>query len=320
MKKNYNLTLSQKNSNSFSFENTDQIAMNKSLLRTVLTVIALLLIASLSVANEQFSPETGELTYNAALTGDINSASATGSKTMVDPGPQYWNAIPIASANNFPFNVNATFGKRVQWIVAPGEFGSPSAAPSANITDLWFRPNSACNVTYTNFTVRMANVPTTTFFSYGQFYTGSMTTVLSANTTIASAALTWTKIPLTTSFSYDNTMNLIIEVSQCGYTGTGFTIYQQQYGAAPDYRRQYSDGSSPCGSVSLPSGGDCSVPAIGIDVSTACAITLSSATGTDVQSVCINTPITNITYNTTIATGATVSGMPEGVTVNGPPN
>jgi hypothetical protein len=41
--------------------------------------------------------------------------------------------------------------------------------------------------------------------------------------------------------------------------------------------------------------------------------TLSSASGTDNQTVCKNTPITNITYNTKGATGASFSGLPTGV-------
>ncbi|WP_281323157.1 Ig-like domain-containing protein [Flavobacterium aestivum] len=45
-------------------------------------------------------------------------------------------------------------------------------------------------------------------------------------------------------------------------------------------------------------------------------ITLSSAVGTDTQTKCINTAITNITYSTTGATGATFSGLPTGVTGN----
>jgi type IV secretory pathway TrbF-like protein/cold shock CspA family protein len=43
-------------------------------------------------------------------------------------------------------------------------------------------------------------------------------------------------------------------------------------------------------------------------------ITLTSAPGTDSQTVCVNTPITPITYSTTGATGATFSGLPAGVT------
>ncbi len=45
-------------------------------------------------------------------------------------------------------------------------------------------------------------------------------------------------------------------------------------------------------------------------------ITLTSAAGTDAQTRCINVAITNITYSTTGATGATFSGLPTGVTGN----
>ena len=41
---------------------------------------------------------------------------------------------------------------------------------------------------------------------------------------------------------------------------------------------------------------------------------MTSPVGTDAQTVCINTAITNITYATTGATGATVTGLPAGVT------
>ena len=42
-------------------------------------------------------------------------------------------------------------------------------------------------------------------------------------------------------------------------------------------------------------------------------ITLSSAAGTNAQTICINTAITTITYATTGATGATFAGLPPGV-------
>jgi gliding motility-associated-like protein len=41
---------------------------------------------------------------------------------------------------------------------------------------------------------------------------------------------------------------------------------------------------------------------------------LLSPAGTDIQTLCVNTPITNITYITAGATGATFSGLPDGVT------
>ena len=43
------------------------------------------------------------------------------------------------------------------------------------------------------------------------------------------------------------------------------------------------------------------------------SIVLSSAAGTNSQSICNSTPITNITYATTGATGAIVTGLPQGV-------
>jgi hypothetical protein len=43
------------------------------------------------------------------------------------------------------------------------------------------------------------------------------------------------------------------------------------------------------------------------------SIVLSSAVGTNSQSICNSTPITNITYATTGATGATITGLPTGV-------
>ncbi len=45
-------------------------------------------------------------------------------------------------------------------------------------------------------------------------------------------------------------------------------------------------------------------------------LSLTSAVGTNAQTVCINSAITNITYATTGATGATVTGLPAGVTGN----
>jgi len=64
-------------------------------------------------------------------------------------------------------------------------------------------------------------------------------------------------------------------------------------------------------------GGTCNFTKTGtITVTAANTISLSSATGTNVQTACINTPITDITYSTTGATGATYSGLPSGVTGN----
>jgi hypothetical protein len=186
--------------------------------------------------------------------------------------PQYWNAQPAGGGNVFPFGVVAATGKKVQWVITPagssGGFNLPAPVPAGNnITSIWFWTNSAGNANYNTLTIRMANVPTTQFLSLGAFYAGPMTTVRSQNTTLApSGAAQWVNIPLTTPFLYDPTMNLMIEVSQCGFTGTGFSIRQQGFGAAPNYRRQYSNANSLCGVTVLPGGGDLNVAGIGISV------------------------------------------------------
>lgn len=68
----------------------------------------------------------------------------------------------------------------------------------------------------------------------------------------------------------------------------------------------------------IPIGTDCNDKTIfaegKITVNPNNTIVLTSASGTNSQTACIATPITSITYNTTGATGATVSGLPNGVT------
>jgi uncharacterized repeat protein (TIGR01451 family) len=55
-------------------------------------------------------------------------------------------------------------------------------------------------------------------------------------------------------------------------------------------------------------------PSVAITVTQGPTGTLSSASGTNAQSLCQNTAITPITYSTSNATGATFSGLPTGVT------
>jgi hypothetical protein len=55
-------------------------------------------------------------------------------------------------------------------------------------------------------------------------------------------------------------------------------------------------------------------PSVTITVTKGPTGTLSSASGTDAQSLCQNTAITTISYATTNASGATFSGLPDGVT------
>ncbi len=82
---------------------------------------------------------------------------------------------------------------------------------------------------------------------------------------------------------------------------------------------RYIAGASELGTITLTlttSGGSCGTTSVTktITVNPNNTIALSSAAGTDSQTVCANTAISNITYATTGATGAIFSGLPAGVT------
>lgn len=64
------------------------------------------------------------------------------------------------------------------------------------------------------------------------------------------------------------------------------------------------------------SGCSASIASIQVTVGQANTIDLSSAIGTNNQTINLTTPITNITYSTTGATGATFAGLPSGVIGN----
>lgn len=62
-------------------------------------------------------------------------------------------------------------------------------------------------------------------------------------------------------------------------------------------------------------GGTCNANITGtITVNPTNTVTLSSTSGTDAQTLCKNSTLTNITYSTSEATGATFAGLPAGVT------
>ena len=98
--------------------------------------------------------------------------------------PPYYNFVPTGGANSFPFNINAATGKKVQWKLQPGDFVLPSAAPSGNlITNLWvYKAASTANtVTYNTLTIKFAAVASTTYFTIGTWYSGTMTTARSVD-------------------------------------------------------------------------------------------------------------------------------------------
>jgi gliding motility-associated-like protein len=94
----------------------------------------------------------------------------------------------------------------------------------------------------------------------------------------------------------------------CGGTlvGTGTSINVSPTVNTTYYVRR-TGGTGPCPNTTT-------CYSITVNVTPGNTITLSSAPATTSQTVCQSSPITNITYSTTVATGATFSGLPAGVT------
>lgn len=128
------------------------------------------------------------------------------------------NTIPLMSATN-----------RVQWVYYRSDFaGLPTG--SQLISKIYLRSGTNIgSATYTNLTIRMGHTTLNTFTS-GPFVTG-LTTVFSATshtiTSIVSGG--WVEFTLQNPFTYNGTQNIIVEVSQTGYTG-GFTVRQNNSG------------------------------------------------------------------------------------------
>jgi hypothetical protein len=140
---------------------------------------------------------------------------------------------PIANPSfgqAFPFN-STTF-KRVQFLFKPGDLNNPTGGL---IDTLWFRNtnsttlNSAGPATFSEFRLRMGQTSSTVFpgISRNQFFdTSQLVTVISRPSyTINQLASNgaWYYLALDTSFYFDSTLNLIVEVAMDNRTSvTGF--------------------------------------------------------------------------------------------------
>ncbi len=161
--------------------------------------------------------------------------------------PQYYNYnTDLSGMNGFPFNQAA--GDQVQLLFLAGDFSHPSAAPTGNITAIYFRIHSNSGLgpaTYSTLTIKMGQTTATALPASG-FYAGTLTTVYyRASVTLSAAAGTWLAFPLDTPFAYDPTQSLVVSVGQCGATGTyylGFMCYTNLGG----YRRNSANPDTGC--------------------------------------------------------------------------
>jgi hypothetical protein len=160
--------------------------------------------------------------------------------------PQYFNSNNGNSYNSFPLNVAA--GKMVQTLIAPGEFNQPSPAPGGNITKYYIRISTGYPLgpaTYTAFRVLFSQT-SITVLPTGSFYPGPWDTVFQRSSiTLSAAADTWLEIILDHFFIYNPAQSLVVQIEQCGATGTVGGYCVQQTSTPGQGRRSYSAGPCP---------------------------------------------------------------------------
>jgi hypothetical protein len=253
---------------------------------------------------------SGTFTYTVTLTGGSGTGTATGTMTV-----NALNAVTLTSAAgtnaqtvvvNTPIT-NITYA-------ATGATGATVTGLPAGVTGGW-----AANVVTINGTPTAAGT-----FNYTVTLTGGCGTITAMGTITVNPAAGNT-ITLTSAAGTNgqavciSTAITAITYSTTGATGATFS------GLPPGVTGAWAANvvtisGTPTASgtfnytVTLTGGSGTGTATGTIAVNALNTVTLTSAAGTNAQTVIVNTPITNITYATTGATGATVTGLPAGVT------
>lgn len=137
--------------------------------------------------------------------------------------PQYYNSNTGTGINTYPWGQAA--GQRVQWLIRSGTLINPAPCPGGTITNLYFYMGNSGSATFTNMTIKMGNLAISTLpASYDT--TGLTLVYQKATVQLSSSNNTWMVITLNTPFAYDTSKALVIDVRQCGYTGTGLYVRQ----------------------------------------------------------------------------------------------
>jgi hypothetical protein len=251
---------------------------------------------------------SGTFNYTVNLTGGCGTVSATGS-IVVTPASSV-SLTSVAGTNAQTPCINAAITNITY--ATTGAIGASVSGLPTGVTGTW-----VANV------LTIAGTPSASgTFNYTVNLTGGCGTVSTAGSivvthlktvTLSSAAGTNSQTPCInaaiTNITYATTGATGASVSglPTGVTGTWasnvFTIAGTPSSSGTfNYTVNLSGG---CGTVSTTGS---------IVVTPLQTVNLSSAAGTNSQTPCINSAITNITYATTGATGASVTGLPTGVT------
>lgn len=222
------------------------------------------------------------------------------------------------TVNALPTAVTVTGGGSI----CSGSSTTLAASNGSSGTIYWQNTTSGGTSTATASTSQSVN-STGTYYFRAQSSQGCWGNQGSATVTVNQASVAPTSISGTTTICNGSSTTLTAAGGTLGtganyQWGTGSTVGSNIISGQTNSSITVSPTSATTYWVRITNGtSPCSVSTSGVTVSVTLVssntITLSSATGTNTQTKCTNTAITNITYVTTGATGATFSGLPSGV-------
>ncbi|HEX6914216.1 MAG TPA: right-handed parallel beta-helix repeat-containing protein, partial [Chitinophagaceae bacterium] len=142
--------------------------------------------------------------------------------------PMYFSS-GTGSSNSFPFATTAS--NKVQWIYEPIKFSASPISPG-NVSKVYIKSSTATTATYSNIRIQLGYTALTAFpAGTNNFITGLTEVYFIASRTITSGIDTWIEFsPVNGTFYYDGVQNLVVEASQTGYTGSGFSVRQDGTG------------------------------------------------------------------------------------------
>ena len=252
---------------------------------------------------------SGMFTYTVTLTGGCTGGTNTATGTII-VRPNNTIALSSAAGTNAQTRCINTAITNITY--------TTTEATGANVTGL----PAGVTGSWSSNTVTISGTPTVS----GAFtYTVTMTGGCTGGTNTITGTITVTPDMVAGSASSSPTLCINTPLTSITHTTTRATGIGTATGLPPGVTASWALNTitisgTPTASgtfnYSIPLTGGCgTVNATGtIIVRPNNTIALSSAAGTNAQTRCINTAITNITYATTEATGANVTGLPAGVT------
>ena len=251
---------------------------------------------------------SGTFNYTVTLTGGCGTVASAGSVTVTAANTIILSSPAGTDAQTVCINTpiaSITYA-------TTGATGASFAGLPAGVTGSW-----NANI------ITVSGTPTVSgTFNYTVTLTGGCGTVASAGSVTVTAANT---IILSSPAGTDNqsvcTNTAITDITYATTSATGANVTGLPAGVTGTFNANavtISGSPTVTGTFNYTvtlTGGCGTVTATGtINVTVNNTIALTSTAGTDNQSVCVNSPITTITYSTTGAAGATFTGLPAGVT------